>query len=439
MFTGSASVVISRSESNLAKYRQKSPKVAPGTMRIVFYNHTGIVSGAEKMLLLSLGNLPRNIFDVKLVCPQEGSLQDSANSLGVPTYTCHPIRARFTYNPFLFFGYLLSIARAMIGLRKTLRSLSPDILQANTVRAGIVATISTLGTRIPIIWHTHDILPSHPLTTLTRLLAHSSKRIRIVACSRAAAQTLRPFTAKGIPVTVIHNGIDVARFRHSPEARATKREEMGVRKESFVVGIVGQVTPRKGQLGLIRAFTELHSAVPEAILVIVGAPLFNKDHDYLGTLEREVSALQIEKSVRFLGQRSDVAALMQALDLFVLNSDVEPFALVLIEAMTSGIASIATDCGGPTEIIHHGVDGEIVTVGDHHALVRAMTRLATSPSLRAKYGNAASRNVTQRFSKSQYVAEWCRLYSEINTSALPLSNVVSIANESLDMQAGIAE
>jgi glycosyltransferase involved in cell wall biosynthesis len=408
-------------------------------MRIVFYNHTGIVSGAEKMLLLSLGNLPRNIFDVKLVCPEEGSLQDSASALGVPTYACNPIQARFTYNPFLFFQYLLSIAQAMFGLRKTFRSLSPDILQANTVRAGIVATISTLGTGLPIIWHTHDILPPHPLTTLIRLLAHSSKRIRIVACSRAAAHTLRPFTAKGIPVTVIHNGIDVTRFRNNPGARTTKREELDIRPESFVIGIVGQVTPRKGHLGVIRAFTELRSMVPQAILLIVGTPLFNKDQDYLQALEKEVSALHIKKSVRFLGQRSDIAVLMQALDLVVLNSDVEPFALVLIEAMTSGIACIATDCGGPTEIIHHGVDGEIVPTGDHQALVRAMTRLAQNSSLREKYGNAASRNVTLRFSKSQYIAEWCGLYNEINASALPLSNVVSIANESLDVQAGIAE
>ena len=408
-------------------------------MRIVFYNHTGIVSGAEKMLLLSLGNLPRNIFDVKLVCPEEGSLQDSAQVLGVPTYNCNPIRARFTYNPFLFVGYLLSIARALVGLRKTIKSLSPDILQANTVRAGIVATISTIGTRLPIIWHTHDILPPHPVTTVIRLLAHSSKRIRIAACSKAAANTLRPFTAKGIPVSVIHNGIDAAEFRPNPQARITKREELGIGTESFVVGIVGQITPRKGQLGLIQAFTKLRSAVPEAILLIIGAPLFNKDHSYLETLEKEVSALHIEKSVRFLGQRSDVAALIQALDLCVLNSNVEPFALVLIEAMTSGIACIATDCGGPTEIIRHGVDGEIVAVGDQHALVRAMTRLARNSSLREKYGDTASRNVTQRFSKSQYVADWCRLYSEINTSARLPSNIVGIVNESLDIQAGIAE
>jgi glycosyltransferase involved in cell wall biosynthesis len=408
-------------------------------MRIVFYNHTGIVSGAEKMLLLSLGNLPRNIFDLKLVCPEEGSLQEGASALGVPTYTCRPIRARFTYNPFLFFVYLLSIVRALIGIRKTLRFLSPDILQANTVRAGIVATISTIGTRLPIVWHAHDILPSHPVTTVIRLLAHSSRRIRIVACSRAAAHTLLPFTARGTPVTVIHNGIDVARFRRNPDTRTAKRKELEFATESFVIGMVGQVTPRKGQLGLIRAFADLRSAVPEAVLLIVGAPLFNKDHDYLETLEREISALRLEQNVRFLGQRSDIEAMMQALDLFVLNSDVEPFALVLIEAMTLGIASIATDCGGPSEIIHHGVDGEIVAIGDHQTLVHAMTRLAGNPSLRNEYGNAASRNVTQKFSKNQYIAEWYNLYREIDISAIPPSHMVCVANEGLDMQAGVAE
>ena len=406
-------------------------------MRIVFYNHTGLVSGAEKMLLLSIANLPRDVAEVILVCPEEGSLQSEAIALGIPTYTCRPILARFTYNPVLLIVYLWSIVRALYEVRNTFISLSPDILQANTVRAGIVASLATMGTRMRIIWHSHDILPAHALTTLVRLLAHSSRRIQVVACSKAAAYSLRPFTSKGVSVNVIHNGIEAAKFRGKPDVRKAKREEMGLRPASFAVGIIGQVTRRKGHLGLIRAFADLQSAIPEAVLLIIGAPIFHKDHEYLSVLEQEVAALQLGEKVRFLGQRPDIPALMQALDLIVLNSDVEPFALVLIEAMMTGKPVIATDCGGPPEIIHHGVDGEIVAVGDRPALVSAMIRLARNPGLRERYGKAAICCVELKFSSEQYISKWCDQYRRIITSTHPTSGSTEVASENLEMQAGV--
>ncbi|WP_158748945.1 glycosyltransferase [Acidobacterium sp. S8] len=406
-------------------------------MRTLFYNHTGIVSGAEKMLLLSLANLPRGSFELILVCPAEGTLRNDAADLGVPVITCNQIRARFTYNPLLFLNYLLSIAGVLYAFRKKVKALSPDIVQANTVRAGIVATVATIGTRVPVIWHSHDILPSHPLTTLIRLLAHSSRRVHIVACSKAAAYTLRPFTSRGRHVVVIHNGIDMTRFHRSPELRDEKRKELVIVPKSFVIGMVGQVSPRKGQLGLIRAFADVRSTVPEAVLLIIGASLFNKDHEYLQRLEQEVAKLQLGKSVRFLGQRSDVPALIQTMDLFVLNSEVEPFALVLIEAMMLGKAVIATDCGGPAEIVHHRVDGEILPVGDHKALVNTMIRLAMDPSLRERYGEVAIRNVKHIFSKERYIAQWCSQYRKVTSAHL--SKPLEIVNDDIEMGARVSE
>jgi glycosyltransferase involved in cell wall biosynthesis len=379
-------------------------------MRILFYNHTGIVSGAEKMLLLSLRHLPRDQYELTVVCPEEGSLLAEASSLGIPSFPGPPIQARFTYNPVTLAGYLGSILRALGKLRRSFQSLSPDILHANTVRAGIVATIATLGTGIPIIWHTHDILPAHPLTVLIRLLAQSSRRIQVVACSGAAARSMRLKICSRVPVAVIHNGIDTAKFSPSPAAREAKREELGLGPSALAIGIVGQVTRRKGQLGLIRAFAAVHSAMPDAVLMVVGSPMFNKDREYFSELEHEVHSLHLEEKVRFLGQRADIPALMQSFDVVVLNSDVEPFALVLAEAMMAGKAVIATDSGGVPEIVQHGRNGELVKVGDQQALAAALLRLAKDPSLREQYGRQAAKTVETTFTKEQYIAKWQGLY-----------------------------
>jgi len=69
---------------------------------------------------------------------------------------------------------------------------------------------------------------------------------------------------------------------------------------------------------------------------VVGAPLFNRDPEYFELLKKSARELGIESSIRMLGPRSDVAAIMQALDLLVINSSVEPFGLVALEAMACG-------------------------------------------------------------------------------------------------------
>lgn len=389
-------------------------------MRVLFYNHTGLVSGAEKMLLLSLRHLPRYLYDLKVVCPAEGSLLDEAAAIGVSSFPVPPIQARFTFNPVTLARYLLSIARALGKLRESVRSLSPDILHANTVRAGIVATIATLGTRIPIIWHTHDILPRHPITVLIRLLAQSSRRIQVVACSEAAALSMRLKLnlLRRVPVGVIHNGIDTEKFRADPTTRAAKREELGMAPSVLAIAIVGQVTRRKGQLGLIRAFAEAHVASPNTVLLVVGSPMFNKDRNYLHELEEEVRSLHLEEGVRFLGQRTDIPALMQCFDVVVLNSDVEPFALVLAEAMMAGKAVIATDSGGVPEIVRHGENGELVKVGDQQELAAALLKLVGDATLREQYGREATHTVETTFTKEQYIAKWQELYGRTKTVKL---------------------
>lgn len=382
-------------------------------MRIAFYNHTGQVSGAEKMLLMGLANLPRDRFELTLVCPKVGQLLAAAEELGVPTFAIRPLNARFTLNPASLTRYAVSILLSLRDVRKRLSELSPDIVHANTVRAGIVATIATLGTGTRIVWHNHDMLPCHLLTCAIRCLAYSSARLHVVGCSAAAARTLRPVLRKKAGPRIIYNGCEVTHRQFDQAARNAKRTELELALSDFVIGIVGQVTPRKGQLELIRAFAEVRKQIPEAVLIICGAPLFNRDGDYLKLMVREAERQALGRNIRFLGQRKDAAEIIGAADLSVLNSRREPFALTLLEAMMMGTPVISTACGGPIEMIEHGVHGEIVPAGDQEALVEAIVRLARNDALRHRYSAAARVMAEERYSREQYIDRWCSFYDEI--------------------------
>ena len=376
--------------------------------RVLFYNHTSQVSGGERMMLLLLRNLQRSDFAPIVVCPSGGPLARACEDIGVEVREIESLDARFTLRPDRLVGYAASILNTSADLRRLVRRLHPDLIHANSVRAGVVANFATIGIDVPLIWHVHDILPSHPFTSAIRLLARRSKRTRMIACSRAAAGSISRIDQ----VRVIRNGIDLATFQFQPGMGLSIREELGIGDE-FVVGTVGQIAERKGQAGLLDAFADALRFIPNALLLIVGTPLFEHDRDYADRLKSRVHELGLEGRVRFLGQRKDVPALMHALDAFVLNSENEPLGLVLAEAMACGTPVIATRGGGVSEIVSDGQTGRLVDYGDREALARAMVETANNECLRSLFILNARRFVERHLSSTAYVRDVQSFYREL--------------------------
>lgn len=387
-------------------------------MKILFYNHTGQVSGAERVLQMILNGLDRGRYECVVVCPENSKLFELMKNAGERTLGLRLLEARFTWRPDLLFLYLLSFAQVIRRARAIVVSERPDAIHANSIRAGIVMSAATIGLRVSVIWHAHDILPHHPLSTLVRLFAATSSRNRILAVSNAVANRfrgalLKPFQSR-VPITVIHNAVDLERFKPDSRARRTTRAALNLTEAQPVVGIVGQLTPRKGQLGLIESFAAVAREFEDAVLLIAGEPLFNRDEDYARELTRTAVSLRIGDRVRFLGPRSDVPQLMQALDVLVVNSHEEPFALTVLEGLASGISVLATSVGGTPEMIVNGQDGCLVPARDNEALAEFLITLLHEPQLRDWLGHNARQVAVARFSTNRYLNEIDSFYAQQN-------------------------
>jgi glycosyltransferase involved in cell wall biosynthesis len=400
-------------------------------MKVLFYNHTGQVSGAERMLLMILARLDRRRFDSLMICPEQGPLLSMATSLGVPVQTLPGLEARFTWRVDRLLGYLGSFFLVIRQLRRKVIRLKPDLIHANSIRAGLVATAATLGLGTRVVWHLHDLLPRHPLSTGVRVFAFLCARTRMIAVSRAVAENFGgPLAGLKSRITVILNAIEGERFQPDQNAGERVRDELNLGEHQPVIGIVGQLTPRKGQLELIRAFANVVEERPKALLLVVGAPLFNRDHEYEELLKDTSRRVGISGHVRLLGARSDVAAVMQVLDLLVVNSAAEPFGLVALEAMASGTPVLAAACDGLTEIIEHGVDGWLVAPGDEAALVAAILELGCRPELCARLAQAGKRKVAARFLVSRYMIELESFYEStmaVKSRASAIGSTISPA------------
>jgi len=193
--------------------------------------------------------------------------------------------------------------------------------------------------------------------------------------------------AKPENVSVILNGIDHTMFCRDRSREHQVRQELGFRASDFVIGAVGRVEPQKRFDLLLDAFASLLKAQPQLKLVIVG------DGSLLGELRAQVEHLMIHDACRLIGNRTDVADLHHAFDLFVQSSDYEGTSNAVLEAMAFETPIVATDAGGTAEIVRHGIDGLIVARGGSGVLAEAIAASISDSAAARTRANSARRRV----------------------------------------------
>ena len=154
------------------------------------------------------------------------------------------------------------------------------------------------------------------------------------ACSRLALEhTFPPKVASRC--RILRNGIEIDKFSYDVNVRKQKREELGITGE-LVIGHVGRFHSVKNHEFIIQVFSELTSLEPEARLILVGdGPLREK-------IEKQTSEMGLRERIHFLGLRSDVSELMQAMDVFLFPSTYEGLGIALVDAQAAGLKCLAS-------------------------------------------------------------------------------------------------
>ena len=159
---------------------------------------------------------------------------------------------------------------------------------------------------------------------------------------------------------------------------------------------VGRFNQWKGQEYLIRAIGLLRDRGIIVTLSLVGDVYANEVH-FRQQLVSLIEALDLKDTIHLLGERRDAHDLMAQADIVVVPSALaEPFGIVVVEAMALGRPLIATDAGGPSEIVTSGHDGLLVHLRDAPALAEAISRLMIDPAMARELGINAKKTA-QRF------------------------------------------
>ena len=347
--------------------------------------------------------IPVRIFSKRRL-PKEHSLQEKPSYRHVKGYPgvtplLRSVRAAGTF--------IFETLPAALRLAAVFRDEAPDLIHVcNGFRGNLDAVVAARLCGIPCVVHCKGF-DKH--SYIERLFAPG---VAAAVCMTVAIEDhCRAEGVRAPEYHVIYDGLDLERFR-STRDRYDVREELGIARDTPVVGVVGNIQEWKGQHVLLEAMVEVVRSVPNATALVVGGA-HRSGRAYADGLRRFVAAHNLTKNVIFTGARQDVPDVMNAMDV-VLHTSVrgEPFGRVIIEAMSVGRPVVATRAGGVPEFVHDGIDGVLVSPGDAAELASAVVRLLSDPAERAKLAAGATAAV-RNFSLDHHVAEMTRLYDHI--------------------------
>jgi len=381
-------------------------------MRVLYVNHTAVVGGGERSLLSLLGALPD--FVQPLVASPRGDLQAAVEDLGIPVTTIAGTAGSLRLHPLHTPRTLAELSVAALQVRRVARRHRAELAHANSIRSGIVLGLARLS-GVATVVHVRDCLPPGPLTTATmRLIAASATTI--LANSHYTARSFLA-AAPSARVEVVHNPVDLARWNPARIDRAQARARLGRAGErKLLLGVVAQLSPWKGQDTAVEALALLCREGVDAHLLLIGSAKFvarstRFDNEaYVAGLRTRVARAGLQDRVSFLGEREDVPELVRALDILLLPSTEEPFGRALIEAMALGVPVLATNVGGPPEIIEDGREGYLLAPRQPAAWAQAIRRIAESPDRGLEMGRAGRRRVQRAFSAEHHVAAVLAVY-----------------------------
>jgi glycosyltransferase involved in cell wall biosynthesis len=289
---------------------------------------------------------------------------------------------------------------AALRLAEIVKTNSIDVIHAHLARDYPLAAIASLRSgNTPFVLTRHVLFPVNKVHK--KIL---SRTARVIAVSGAVANSLkrqRIFPVEKI--VTIHNGIDIKRFKAIKKARTDA---------PLTVGIIGHIAPIKGQDLFVQAAAQIARQREDVEFVIVGEDKSRKGENR-AALERLIDQLGVTGRVHLAGWQEDVRRSLSLFDIFVSASRSEPFGLVILEAMASGVPVVATASEGAVEILEDGVTGSIVPLEDVDGLARAIDALIADAALRRQFTDRALAAVNDRFSLEKMVDATEDLYADV--------------------------
>jgi glycosyltransferase involved in cell wall biosynthesis len=383
--------------------------------RVLFIN-SALLAGADTWIhLLLLRNLSQGQFELH-AAGQTGSPAPAFDELrAIPGIALRPTNfgpslwQRSKFQKLAGTAGVLPAVASLLGLAAYIRRHRIEILHStDRPRDAIACVVLAALTGAKALIHVHvnygDWMSRAVIWALGRADA-------IVGVSSHTARTFVEAGYRSDRVHAVLNAIEPSHWDSSLDP-APGRASLGVPDGAPLIVSVARLFRGKGHFELLGALALVKRKYPNVRLAVVGSD-YPADSGTTQMLKEHARELGIEENVVFTGQRSDVALLLAACDVFSLPSFEEPFGLVFAEAMAMKRPVVALTNGGTPEVVEHGKCGLLSPPGDIDALAANLLRLLGDPALRTQFGEYGRSRVEEHFTPQRMASDFAALYARM--------------------------
>jgi glycosyltransferase involved in cell wall biosynthesis len=381
----------------------------PASMiRILYVIGTLDVGGAERQLAALVKRLDRTRFEPHVCALTSGGpVQAEIEAAGVPVKV---IGLRGFYKNFAPLS-LVRIPAALVRLYRYIRRGRFDIIHGVLYHAYVLAALLGRAARIPRIVGSRRGLDNEiyqkRIYRLAGRLADRRTDLIIANSNAIKREVVRRDGLDPGRVFVVPNGIDASAYTPGadPAVRAAARRGLGQGlgwadngpESGPVVGMIANLNRYKDHPTFLTAAAEVALLFPAVRFLLVG------EGSMRPSIEARMVELGLEEYIVLAGARSDIPAVLSAIDIFVLASHEEGLPNSILEAMAAGKPVVATNVGGVAEAVEDGVTGLLVPHADPAALASAIRRLLADPGEAAAMGRAGRERVVCTFTMEAMV------------------------------------
>ena len=376
-------------------------------MKKIFHvNGTTTPGGGPEHIFQLIKRLNQNEWEVAICTLKDGLYWEKFKSLNIKTY-----------NLALRIISLKTACKFFLILRKE----KPDIIHTHGKGPGLYGRLIGSFLNIPVIhtfhgFHYQDIpFPTRwfHLAVETLLSLFTNHHIFVSAGEKNRARVLKFLDEENS--TVIHNGVDHEHINSLPITRnkALKLSESDNWKKNKILGTIARLSPEKGILCLLAAFSKAIKEIPDLRLIIIGG--YPEEHnDYYLKVKSLIDKENLTDYVRILGYRQDTVKILKCFDFYISSSLSEGLPISMLEAFASGIPTIATEIAGNKDILCNSTFGVLAEPGSPESLHKGIIKMVQlTQDERDFFSRNGYNRIKTHFSIDEMVFKTDLLYKKI--------------------------
>lgn len=298
-------------------------------------------------------------------------------------------------------------------IRANIKKLKPDIVYAHSSKAGALTRLASINLGIPVIYNPHgwafnmrqSKLKSFTYKMIERVQAPFTRKIICISESEKES-ALKNRICKDNKLQVINNGID---FKDIDQKANITREQLGISKDTFVVGQIGRLSEQKSPDIFVKMAVKVKKVIPNSFFIMVG------DGDLKDQIIQELKDEGLEDFFLITGWVDNPTSYLAVMDVATLLSRWEGFGLALAEYMYAGVPLVATNVDAIPSVVDNTVDGLLVAPEDIDACVQAVLSLYNDKILAKRLVNNGLETARSRYNIERVAKETLDLYKGIIT------------------------